>query len=95
MRERREPMRRCVGCMTSFPKKNVVRIAFADGKLMIDKAGRQDGRGAYICRSIECFDAAVKKKRFNYALRVNVKPEETADLREEYAKHIADAEVDE
>ena len=87
------PMRRCVGCMTSFPKGEVLRIAAEGDKLVIDKAGRAAGRGAYLCRSMDCFDAAMKKKRFGYALKVTLKPESVQALREEYAKEITDAEV--
>ncbi len=93
MSERKIPMRRCVGCMTSFPKKDVVRFVNADGKVMIDPSGRMNGRGAYLCRSLECFDAAMKKKRLTYALKVSLTPDEAASLREEYAKELSNAEV--
>ena len=84
------PMRRCVGCMNSFPKAGIVRFVAEGGKVSIDRFGRANGRGAYLCRSLECFDLAVKKKRFGYALKVSLQPEEAAALREEYAKEIAD-----
>ena len=86
------PMRRCVGCMKSFPKKEVIRIAAEGGRIIIDRTGRANGRGAYLCRSLECFDLAVKKKRFGYALKVNLQPEETLLLREEYAREVSDVE---
>ena len=79
--------------MTSFPKQEIVRIASVNGKLVIDKAGRAGGRGVYLCRSLDCFDAAMKKKRFGYGLKTAVQPEEVAALREEYAKEVTDAEV--
>ena len=86
-------MRRCVGCMTSFPKNDVVRFVASDGKLSIDSAGRENGRGAYLCRSQECFDTAVKKRRLTYALGVSMTQEEYAVLNEEFTKEISDAEV--
>ena len=86
-------MRRCVGCMTSFPKGEVVRFAASGGKPVIDIIGKMNGRGAYLCRSLDCFDMAVKKKRLTYALGASQTPEGWADLREEYAKVITDAEV--
>ena len=95
MRERKIPMRRCVGCMTSFPKKDIVRFVATDGKLVIDSTGKLNGRGVYLCRSLECFDTAVKKKRFSHSLDVRMTPEEMADLREKYATKIIDAEVGE
>ena len=93
MRERKVPMRRCVGCMTSFPKKEIVRFVAADGKLVIDSTGKLNGRGVYLCRSLDCFDTAVKKKRFSHSLELSMTPEEMAGLREEYATKIIDAEV--
>ena len=95
MRERKTPMRRCVGCMKSFPKNEIVRLVAEDGKPVIDKTGRQNGRGAYLCHTLDCFDMAMKKKRLTYALGVSLTQIEIADLREEYAKEIIDAEVDE
>ena len=86
-------MRRCVGCMTSFPKNDVVRFVASDGKLFIDHSGRRNGRGAYLCRSPECFDMAVKKRRLTYALGVSMTEEENAVLKVEYKKVISDAEV--
>ena len=88
-------MRRCTGCMTSFPKKDVVRFVAVDGKLVIDHSGKLNGRGAYLCKSLECFDMAMKKKRLQRALEASISAEEVAGLREEYAKEILDAEVDE
>ena len=95
MHERKTPMRRCVGCMKSFPKKEVVRFVAVDGKIAIDETGRLNGRGAYLCRSLECFDMAMKKKRLTFALGISLTQIDIANLREEYAKGIIDAEVDE
>ena len=95
MRDHKIPMRRCVGCMTSFPKKEIVRLVAANGKLFIDKTGRLNGRGAYLCRSLECFDMAVKKKRLSYALGVSPSQADIDSLREEYAKEVIGAEVNE
>ena len=89
------PMRRCVGCMTSFPKKDIVRIALKDGKPAIDEDGKLDGRGAYLCYSLECFDMAMKKKRLTYAIGAQLTAEEAAIFREEYSRKISGTEVDE
>ena len=95
MHERKTPMRRCVGCMTSFPKKEIVRLVAIDGKLAIDKTGKLNGRGAYLCRSLECFDTAMKKKRLNYAIGAQMTAEETAVFRAEFSNEILGAEVNE
>ena len=81
MKNRSVPMRRCVGCMTSFPKKDLVRFAISQENTMIDENGKKDGRGVYLCRSMECFEKAVKKKRI------------TNDIRCEFEKIVKDVEV--
>ena len=86
-------MRRCIGCMTSFPKNEVVRIVAADGKPVIDLTGKRNGRGAYLCRSLDCLEMAKKKKRLTYALSIRMTTEEMSDFAEEYAKMLVDAEV--
>ena len=86
-------MRRCIGCMTSFPKIDVVRLVSQDGKPVIDRTGRMNGRGAYLCRSQECLDLAIKKKRMTHALGIVMTPEDIAVFREEYAKELSNAEV--
>jgi len=81
--------------MTSFPKNSVVRFVVSEGKLVIDPTGKMNGRGAYLCKKLDCFDMAMKKKRLTYALGVSMTPEECTMLREEYAKKISTAEVNE
>ena len=81
--------------MTSFPKKDVVRFVAANGKPLIDPTGKLNGRGAYLCRSLECFDVAMKKKRLTHAIGVTMAPDEIAGLRVEYAELLTGAEVNE
>jgi predicted RNA-binding protein YlxR (DUF448 family) len=40
-----------------------------DGAVSIDASGRAQGRGAYICRSAECLDRALKKNAFARVLK--------------------------
>ena len=93
MSDKNVPMRRCIGCMTSFPKNEVVRIVSLDGKPYIDISGKQNGRGAYLCHSIDCFDLAIKKKRLTYTLGISMSADGIAVFKEEFANIINDAEV--
>ena len=34
-----------------------------EGKISIDKTGKANGRGAYICNNIECLEKAIKSKK--------------------------------
>ena len=62
-------MRTCVGCRTTRPKRELIRIVRdPHGELHVDGTGKLSGRGAYICPAEECLDAAVKGKRLEKAL---------------------------
>jgi len=63
-------MRRCVGCMKSFDKSTLIRIAYQGGSLVLDTDGKSEGRGCYICKdSFECIEKAFGKKGLNRAFK--------------------------
>lgn len=54
----------CLGCGEMKPKKELIRIVkSAEGDISLDFTGKKNGRGAYICRSCECFEKARKARR--------------------------------
>ncbi len=64
--------RTCAGCGKKADKNELVRIGrTADGKVAIG----QGGRGAYLCKSVACLNAAIKKKRIGAVLRAPVPTE--------------------
>lgn len=57
------PMRKCVGCQEMKNKKELIRVLkTSEGEFVLDATGRKNGRGAYLCPSMECFEKAVKAK---------------------------------
>ena len=49
------PQRKCLGCMQSFPKKELIRVVRTpEGEVEIDLTGKKSGRGAYICKNEAC-----------------------------------------
>ncbi|MGP1569570.1 MAG: RNase P modulator RnpM [Eubacteriales bacterium] len=76
MREKKVPMRRCVGCNISKPKGELIRISAYEGKISIDNTGKAKGRGIYLCRDEECFEKARKRKAISRNLEVNVGEDE-------------------
>lgn len=59
------PMRMCLGCNEMKPKKELMRVVKSpEGEISLDFTGKKNGRGAYICRSTECFGKARKSRRF-------------------------------
>ena len=67
------PMRMCVACRTMRAKKELVRIVRTpEGEVLADETGRLNGRGAYVCRDIECLKKAIKTRALERALEVKV-----------------------
>ncbi|MDE6665805.1 MAG: YlxR family protein [Ruminococcus sp.] len=65
MKPKKIPMRMCLGCNEMKPKKELIRVVKSpDGEISLDFTGKKSGRGAYICRSGECFEKARKARRF-------------------------------
>ena len=63
MAQKKIPARQCIGCMTSRPKKELVRVVRApSGEISIDPVGKKPGRGAYLCPDPACLAKAKKKK---------------------------------
>ena len=73
MKQRKMPMRMCVGCREMKPKKDMVRIVRApEGAVTVDRTGKASGRGAYVCTGSECLGRAVKQKALDRALETKV-----------------------
>lgn len=77
VQNKRVPLRKCTGCQEMKSKKEMMRILrTAEGEIILDTTGRKNGRGAYVCCSMDCFEKAVKNKGLERSLKVRV-PEET------------------
>ncbi|WP_329887275.1 RNase P modulator RnpM [Pseudoramibacter faecis] len=63
------PMRTCIACKEKQPKKDLIRIVYSETEgLTYDLTGKKNGRGAYICRSLQCVDK-LKKETLQSALK--------------------------
>ncbi len=69
------PQRTCVACRTTAAKRGLVRVVRTpqDG-VLVDITGKAAGRGAYLCRRPECWEAALKRDRLGAALRTKITP---------------------
>ena len=63
------PMRRCIGCMESKDKSELIRIAYYEDELSIDRSGRAKGRGVYLCNNAACFENAKKRNAFQRSFK--------------------------
>ena len=86
MQTRKKPNRQCIGCRESREKKDLIRVVRTpEGEFCIDRTGRRNGRGAYLCDSEECFAIARKSNALNRSFRVDV-PDEIYDELERQLK---------
>ena len=94
MKQRKIPMRKCTGCNEMKPKSELIRVVKAPdktdengeilekGEISLDLTSKKSGRGAYICRNIECFNMAKKARRFEKAFSCQI-PSSVYDSMEE------------
>lgn len=83
MKTKKSPMRRCIGCMESKDKNELIRIARYEGNLTVDPTGRAKGRGVYVCRNHECIENARKRNALQRSLHAELSREETDRIFEE------------
>lgn len=89
VKKKKEPLRQCVGCREMKSKKEMVRvIRTPENEIVMDLTGRKNGRGAYVCHNLNCFDKARKSKAFDRALNIPI-PELLYDI---LRKELEDAE---
>ena len=78
-------MRKCVGCEEMKSKKEMMRVLKTeDGEYMLDATGKKNGRGAYICRSTECFAKAKRNKGLERSFKQAIPKEVYEKLEKEF-----------
>ena len=87
MAERKVPLRKCIGCNEMKDKRELVRIVRnKEGEISVDLTGKKPGRGAYICKSIDCLNKAQKAKRLERAFSTAIEAEIYDTLRSDLSE---------
>ena len=82
MAEKKIPLRKCTGCGEMKPKKELIRVLkTSDEEIVLDKTGRKNGRGAYLCNAPECFQKAKKSRGLERSLQIKI-PDEIYEILE-------------
>ena len=85
MKQRKIPLRKCTGCNEMKNKKEMIRIVRNnEGEFSLDFNGKKPGRGAYICKSIECLNKAEKNKGLERSFKTAVDKTIYSELRKEF-----------
>ena len=82
-RRKHIPHRTCIACRTGRAKRELVRIVRTpEGAVVIDETGKRNGRGAYLCTQMSCWERALERRHLERALKVELTTEAQAQLRE-------------
>jgi predicted RNA-binding protein YlxR (DUF448 family) len=80
-RPRHVPIRTCIACKQSKPKRELLRVVRTpDGHVLMDATGKRSGRGAYLCARLSCWQDALKKKRIEQEFEITLSDEDRAGL---------------
>ena len=81
---RKVPMRQCTGCQEMKNKKEKIRVLkTSEGEILLDATGKKNGRGAYLCRSMDCLEKAIRSRGLERSLKVKIPDEVYETLKEE------------
>ena len=79
------PMRQCTGCREMKNKKEMMRVLkTGEGEILLDTTGRKNGRGEYLCYSLECLEKARKNKGLERSLKTEIPQEVYERLEKEF-----------
>ena len=81
---KKTPLRQCVGCSDLKSKKEMIRvIKTPENEFLIDTRGKKNGRGAYICNSVECLEKAIKNRGLEKSFKTAISKDIYEKLKEE------------
>lgn len=87
MKNKKIPLRQCIGCREMKPKRDLLRILRTpEGELLLDDTGKKYGRGAYLCRDIQCFAKARKSKALERSFQMGIGQEIYERLEKEWER---------
>ena len=85
MKNKKIPMRQCVGCREMKSKREMMRVLkTAEGPIVIDTTGRKNGRGAYLCMTKECLVKARTNKGLERSFKMSIPDEVYEELEKEF-----------
>ena len=80
-------MRQCVGCGSMKTKKEMMRVLkTAEEGIILDTTGKKNGRGAYLCVSMECLQKARKNKGLERSFKMSIPNEVYDKLEKEFGE---------
>jgi len=77
------PTRCCMGCNKCYAKSNFIRIVRVKNReIKLDNTHKSQGRGAYLCKDLDCLKKVQKSRRFNRVFKCQIQDEIYAQIKE-------------
>jgi uncharacterized protein len=85
-RPKHVPQRTCVACRETGAKRALIRLVRTpEGTVEVDPTGKRNGRGAYLCARVSCWERGVNERSLGRALRLETLTQENRDALLKYA----------
>ena len=85
-RPKHVPQRTCVACRETGAKRALIRLVRTpEGTVEVDPTGKRNGRGAYLCARVSCWERGVNERTLGRALRLETLTQENRDALLKYA----------
>ena len=92
-RPKHVPQRTCVACRETGAKRALIRLVRTpEGTVEVDPTGKRNGRGAYLCNRMVCWERGVDGRILGRALRLERLAPENRDALLKYADERVPAE---
>jgi hypothetical protein len=91
-RPKHVPQRTCIACRRVDAKRGLIRLVRStEDRVGIDTSGKAQGRGAYLCHDPLCWDAIIKRRGIERALKIERLADEDRDTLMAFARRLAPA----
>lgn len=88
-KKRKIPTRQCLGCNEHRPKAELLRVVRdPNGNVSLDFKGRSPGRGAYICKNVDCLKKARKNRRIAHNLSCEIPDAVYDEMEQELSGYV-------
>ena len=72
-------------------KREMIRVLKTTGdEIVIDATGRKNGRGAYLCPSVDCYQKAVKNRGLERSLKMAI-PKSVYEMLEKEMEQLVES----
>ena len=88
-RKKHSPQRTCIACREKMDKRKLTRIVRTlEGEVTVDLTGKKNGRGAYVCDKLKCWERIASSHLLNQALKAEISAEEKAGVWEQKPSRV-------